>query len=74
MFTGIVEEIGTVRHIAPTSSGSRIEVTATRAVERVSVDDSIAVAGVCLTVIERMTGRSPRTSCPRRSPAPRSGH
>ena len=53
MFTGIVEEIGTVRHIAPTSSGSRIEVTATRAVERLGVDDSIAVAGVCLTVIER---------------------
>jgi len=53
MFTGIVEEIGTVRHIAPTASGSRIEVAATRAVERVGVDDSIAVAGVCLTVIER---------------------
>lgn len=53
MFTGIVEEIGTVRHIAPTPSGSRIEVAATRAVERVGVDDSIAVAGVCLTVIER---------------------
>lgn len=53
MFTGIVEEIGTVRHIAPTPSGSRMEFAATRAVERVSVDDSIAVAGVCLTVIER---------------------
>lgn len=53
MFTGIVEEIGTVRHVAPTPSGSRIEVAATRAVERVGADDSIAVAGVCLTVIER---------------------
>ncbi len=53
MFTGIVEEIGTVRHIEPTPSGSRIEVTAARAVERLGVDDSIAVAGVCLTVIER---------------------
>ncbi len=53
MFTGIVEEIGTVRHIAATPSGSRIEVAATRAVERLAVDDSISVAGVCLTVIER---------------------
>lgn len=53
MFTGIVEEIGTVRHIAPTPSGSRIEVAASRAVERLAVDDSISVAGVCLTVIER---------------------
>ena len=53
MFTGIVEEIGTVRHIAPTPSGTRIEVAASRAVERLAVDDSISVAGVCLTVIER---------------------
>ena len=53
MFTGIVAEIGTVRHIAPTPSGSRIEVAASRAVERLAVDDSISVAGVCLTVIER---------------------
>ena len=53
MFTGIVEEIGTVRHIAPTPSGSRIEVAASRAVERLAIDDSISVAGVCLTVIER---------------------
>ena len=53
MFTGIVEEVGTVRHIVATPSGSRIEVAASRAVERLAVDDSISVAGVCLTVIER---------------------
>ena len=53
MFTGIVEEIGTVRHVAPTASGSRIEVAAARAIERLEVDDSINVAGTCLTVVER---------------------
>ena len=53
MYTGIVEEVGTVRHIVATPSGSRIEVAAARAVERLAVDDSISVAGVCLTVIER---------------------
>jgi riboflavin synthase len=53
MFTGIVEEIGTLRHVAPTASGTRIEVAASRAIERLEVDDSINVAGVCLTVIER---------------------
>ena len=53
MFTGIVEEIGTVRHVAPTASGMRVEVAAARAIERLEVDDSINVAGVCLTVIER---------------------
>ena len=53
MFTGIVEEIGTVRHVAPTASGIRVEVAASRAIERLEVDDSINVAGVCLTVVER---------------------
>jgi riboflavin synthase len=53
MFTGIVEEIGTVKHVAATPSGSRIEIAASRAVERLGVDDSISVAGVCLTVVER---------------------
>jgi riboflavin synthase len=53
MFTGIVEEIGTVRHVEETRSGRRIEVAASRAVEGLEVDHSISVAGVCLTVIER---------------------
>jgi riboflavin synthase len=53
MFTGIVEEIGTVRHVAPTASGTRIEVAASVAIERLEVDDSINVAGTCLTVVER---------------------
>jgi riboflavin synthase len=53
MFTGIVEEIGTVRHVATTSSGTRLEVAASRAIERLEVDDSINVAGTCLTVVER---------------------
>jgi len=53
VFTGIVEEIGTVRHIAPTASGSRLEVACARVLDRLAIDDSINVAGVCLTVIER---------------------
>ena len=53
MFTGIVEEVGTVRHVETTTSGTRIEVAATRAVEGLEVDHSISVSGVCLTVIQR---------------------
>jgi riboflavin synthase len=53
MFTGIIEEVGTVRHVAPTASGARLEVAASRAIERLAVDDSINVAGACLTVVER---------------------
>jgi riboflavin synthase len=53
VFTGIVQEIGTVRHIEPTRSGSRIEVAASRVMQRLAIDDSISVAGVCLTVVGR---------------------
>ena len=53
MFTGIVEEVGTVRHIGPTPSGSRIEVAATRVMGRLAIDESINVAGTCLTVVAR---------------------
>ena len=53
MFTGIVEEIGTVRHVGPTASGSRLEIACARVLDRLSIDDSVNVAGACLTVIER---------------------
>ncbi|MBI2325547.1 MAG: riboflavin synthase [Chloroflexi bacterium] len=53
MFTGIVEEIGTVRHVEDTPSGRRLEIGAEAVLERLAVDDSIDVAGVCLTVVAR---------------------
>ena len=48
MFTGIIEERGTVREIA----GSRLVVEAERVLSDSQVDSSIAVNGVCLTVVE----------------------
>jgi riboflavin synthase len=53
MFTGLIEEIGTVRHVASTAAGARIEVAASHAVERLAVDDSVNVAGVRVIVVER---------------------
>jgi riboflavin synthase len=53
VFTGIVQEIGTVRHSEPTRSGARLEIAASRVMERLAIDDSISVAGVCLTVVGR---------------------
>jgi riboflavin synthase len=53
VFTGIVEEMGTVRHVGPTKSGSRLEIACARVLDRLSVDDSVNVAGACLTVIDR---------------------
>ncbi len=53
MFTGIVEEIGTVRHVERTPSGARLEIACERVLERLAVDDSVNVAGACLTVVAR---------------------
>lgn len=53
MFTGIVGEIGTVRHVEETASGRRLEVASSRVVERLETDDSVNVMGTCLTVVSR---------------------
>jgi riboflavin synthase len=53
VFTGIVEEIGIVRHEAETPSGRRLEVSAARVLEGLAVDASISVSGACLTVVAR---------------------
>src|SRR5437867_865753 len=50
MFTGIVEEIGTVRHAAASVSGMRIEIASSRVVQDLGVDSSVSVSGASLTV------------------------
>ena len=55
MFTGIVAEIGTVRHTGPNASGLRLEIASSAFGQDLRVDDSVNVAGVCLTVVERDT-------------------
>lgn len=50
MFTGIIEEIGTVRAITNTASGTALRIAASTVTEGTRVGDSIAVNGVCLTV------------------------
>ncbi|MDO4617291.1 MAG: riboflavin synthase [Lachnospiraceae bacterium] len=51
MFTGIVEELGTVRSLAISGNSGQIRVRASRVLEGTKIGDSIAVNGVCLTVI-----------------------
>ena len=52
MFTGIVEEIGTVTHVAPGPKGHEITVRAETAMVGTRLGDSIAVNGTCLTVTD----------------------
>lgn len=50
MFTGLIEEMGTITAIAPQGDGSRVTIAASLVLEDVSHGDSIAISGVCLTV------------------------
>jgi riboflavin synthase len=53
MFTGIVRELGTVVAF----DGSHLDVAAAETAADATVGDSVAVAGVCLTVVEAGEGR-----------------
>lgn len=50
MFTGIIEEVGTVKAVKRSGTSSFIEIQAKKVLEDVHLGDSIAVNGVCLTV------------------------
>lgn len=51
MFTGIVEEMGTVRRLNQSPNRCELELSASKVLEGTQIGDSIAVNGVCLTVI-----------------------
>lgn len=50
MFTGLIEAVGEVAEVKPTPSGFRLRLTTPMATE-LSPGDSLAVNGVCLTVV-----------------------
>ncbi|MBY0380097.1 MAG: riboflavin synthase [Burkholderiales bacterium] len=51
MFTGIIEEIGIVKHIKSSSNSMDIEISAKKVTSDLQLGDSIAVNGTCLTVV-----------------------
>ena len=53
MFTGIIEAVGSVREVSPAAGGMRIGIdTSALPLADVRIGDSIAVNGVCLTVVK----------------------
>ena len=52
MFTGIVEEVGTVVSIPPAGRAGSLTIGASKVLEDVALGDSTAVNGVCLTVVD----------------------
>jgi riboflavin synthase len=57
MFTGIIEEIGTVSKAIATGGGVQLTVEAPRTTTEMRVGDSVAINGVCQTVVETETTR-----------------
>lgn len=52
MFTGLVEEMGTIAALVPTEQGMRVGIRASVVCDGLAIGDSIAVNGACLTAVE----------------------
>lgn len=52
MFTGIIEELGTISKLEPHTGGAKLVVSAALVTEDTKDGDSIAVNGVCLTALD----------------------
>jgi riboflavin synthase len=57
MFTGLIEDVGKILKISRTGASARIELTASFPVGEIKLGDSIAVNGICLTVVEKSRSR-----------------
>ena len=55
MFTGLVQDIGTVESVESGAEGARLRI-ATRLSPEIAPGDSVAVDGVCLTKVQRKSG------------------
>jgi riboflavin synthase len=51
MFTGIIEELGVLKNSSAIPGGQKITISANKVLADLEIDHSIAVDGVCLTVI-----------------------
>ena len=52
MFTGIIEELGSLKTIRPQKNALRLTIAAKKILEDIHLGDSIAVNGICLSVVD----------------------
>jgi riboflavin synthase len=52
MFTGLIEDVGKVLKIAKAGSSGRLDVSTAIPIGEIGMGDSVAVNGICLTVVE----------------------
>src|SRR5689334_14005739 len=57
MFTGLIEEVGSVVGVRTAKKSRKLTVASSRLVKQLKPGDSIAVSGVCLTAVE-ITGKT----------------
>lgn len=57
MFTGLIEEVGTVASADASGHGTRLQVAAPRGAKRARIGESVAVNGCCLTLTSRRGDR-----------------
>lgn len=50
MFTGLIEEVGIIQTVHTTPEGAKMTVSASTVMEDLSIGDSIAIDGACMTV------------------------
>ena len=57
MFTGLIREVGLVAAVEGGADGVRLTIEAPATARDAQPGDSVALSGVCLTVVERLDGR-----------------
>lgn len=57
MFTGLIEDIGTVAAIDKSGTAARLTAATSLTLDEIALGDSIAVNGACLTVVAKDSGR-----------------
>jgi riboflavin synthase len=49
MFTGLIQEVGTIVSVGPNAEGKEFVIRAPNLIKEIGIDDSVATNGVCLT-------------------------
>lgn len=57
MFTGLIEEVGRMLWIRATERGTELQIAAPALADKISIGDSVAVNGCCLTVSAHRPGQ-----------------
>lgn len=56
MFTGLIEDVGSVRRLERSGAAARLTVATSLPLESIALGDSVAVNGACLTVVAKGGG------------------